>query len=234
MRRALAQELPRRGARRRAFLFGRHLDEAPAEETRQVALEEGAHRRAEECQPPGAVEPHDQIRLLVDELAVLFLALAQRGFGALARRDVARDADQPRHPPFGIAHRMGALGDPQGAAVGRGHPQLEIEILLALERLDQRGVQGGPVVGMHELDERRAEQGSGGLGVAEESREPIGNEDGVGREIPLPDHAVRGALSEHQALLAIAQMPPGVPVAAVGVDNARNAALLAARILGVG
>jgi 5-(carboxyamino)imidazole ribonucleotide mutase len=33
------------------------------------------------------------------------------------------------------------------------------------------------------------------------------------------------------ALLAIAQMPPGVPVACVGVDNARNAAVLAARIL---
>jgi 5-(carboxyamino)imidazole ribonucleotide mutase len=34
------------------------------------------------------------------------------------------------------------------------------------------------------------------------------------------------------ALLAIAQMPPGVPVATVGVDNAKNAAVLAARILG--
>jgi 5-(carboxyamino)imidazole ribonucleotide mutase len=33
------------------------------------------------------------------------------------------------------------------------------------------------------------------------------------------------------ALLAIAQMPPGVPVATVGVDNAKNAAILAARIL---
>jgi phosphoribosylcarboxyaminoimidazole (NCAIR) mutase len=33
------------------------------------------------------------------------------------------------------------------------------------------------------------------------------------------------------ALLAITQMPPGVPVAAVGVDNARNAAVLALRIL---
>jgi 5-(carboxyamino)imidazole ribonucleotide mutase len=33
------------------------------------------------------------------------------------------------------------------------------------------------------------------------------------------------------ALLAIAQMPPGVPVACVGIDNARNAAVLAARIL---
>ncbi len=33
------------------------------------------------------------------------------------------------------------------------------------------------------------------------------------------------------ALLAIAQMPPGVPVACVSVDGARNAAILAARIL---
>jgi len=28
------------------------------------------------------------------------------------------------------------------------------------------------------------------------------------------------------------QMPPGVPVASVGVDGAKNAAILAARILG--
>jgi 5-(carboxyamino)imidazole ribonucleotide mutase len=33
------------------------------------------------------------------------------------------------------------------------------------------------------------------------------------------------------ALLAIAQMPPGVPVACVGVDAAKNAAVLAAQIL---
>jgi 5-(carboxyamino)imidazole ribonucleotide mutase len=33
------------------------------------------------------------------------------------------------------------------------------------------------------------------------------------------------------ALLAISQMPPGVPVATVGVDNAKNAAVLAVRIL---
>lgn len=33
------------------------------------------------------------------------------------------------------------------------------------------------------------------------------------------------------ALLAIAQMPPGVPVAAVAIDGARNAGVLAARIL---
>ena len=33
------------------------------------------------------------------------------------------------------------------------------------------------------------------------------------------------------ALLAIAQMPPGVPVATVGIDAAKNAAVLAAKIL---
>jgi len=35
------------------------------------------------------------------------------------------------------------------------------------------------------------------------------------------------------ALLSIVQMPAGIPVATVGVGNAKNAALLAARILGV-
>ncbi len=41
-----------------------------------------------------------------------------------------------------------------------------------------------------------------------------------------------GALQGIDALLAIAQMPPGVPVAAVGIDGAKNAAHLAIRILG--
>ena len=40
-----------------------------------------------------------------------------------------------------------------------------------------------------------------------------------------------GALNGLDALYAIVQMPPGVPVACVGIDNARNAAVLAAQIL---
>lgn len=40
-----------------------------------------------------------------------------------------------------------------------------------------------------------------------------------------------GTLGGIDALLSIAQMPPGVPVAAVGIDNARNAAHLALRVL---
>jgi len=35
------------------------------------------------------------------------------------------------------------------------------------------------------------------------------------------------------AILSIVQMPPGVPVACVGLDNARNAAILAAQIIGI-
>jgi phosphoribosylaminoimidazole carboxylase PurE protein len=47
--------------------------------------------------------------------------------------------------------------------------------------------------------------------------------------VPLTSRtSVAGGLD---ALLSIAQMPPGVPVACVGVDNARNAAVLAARII---
>jgi 5-(carboxyamino)imidazole ribonucleotide mutase len=48
--------------------------------------------------------------------------------------------------------------------------------------------------------------------------------------VPLTSRtSIAGGLD---ALLSIAQMPPGVPVACVGVDNARNAAVLAARIIG--
>lgn len=40
-----------------------------------------------------------------------------------------------------------------------------------------------------------------------------------------------GTLGGFDALLSTVQMPPGVPVATVGIDNARNAAFLAARIV---
>ena len=43
-----------------------------------------------------------------------------------------------------------------------------------------------------------------------------------------------GVLAGLDAALASLQMPPGTPVAVVAIDGARNAALLAARILGTG
>ena len=56
----------------------------------------------------------------------------------------------------------------------------------------------------------------------------------VAAHFPLPVIGVPlkgGALSGLDALYATVQMPAGVPVATVGVDNVRNAALLALQIL---
>ena len=49
--------------------------------------------------------------------------------------------------------------------------------------------------------------------------------------IGVPLRSSKSVLDGLDALLSITQMPPGVPVAAVGVDSARNAAVLAQRIL---
>lgn len=49
--------------------------------------------------------------------------------------------------------------------------------------------------------------------------------------IGVPLRSSKSVLDGLDALLAIAQMPPGVPVACVSVDGARNAGILAARIL---
>jgi phosphoribosylaminoimidazole carboxylase PurE protein len=51
--------------------------------------------------------------------------------------------------------------------------------------------------------------------------------------IGVPLRSSKSVLDGLDALLSIVQMPPGVPVACVSVDGAKNAAVLAARILGV-
>jgi phosphoribosylaminoimidazole carboxylase PurE protein len=51
--------------------------------------------------------------------------------------------------------------------------------------------------------------------------------------IGVPLRSSKSVLDGLDALLSIVQMPPGVPVACVGVDSSRNAAVLAARILGL-
>ena len=50
--------------------------------------------------------------------------------------------------------------------------------------------------------------------------------------IGVPLSSSLSAAGGLDAILSVVQMPPGVPVAAVGLDNARNAAHLALRILG--
>jgi 5-(carboxyamino)imidazole ribonucleotide mutase len=49
--------------------------------------------------------------------------------------------------------------------------------------------------------------------------------------IGVPLTSAKSIAGGLDAVLSIVQMPPGVPVACVGVDSARNAAVLAARIL---
>ena len=52
--------------------------------------------------------------------------------------------------------------------------------------------------------------------------------------IGVPLTSSKSALGGLDAILAIVQMPPGVPVACVSLDGARNAAILAAKILAQG
>lgn len=51
---------------------------------------------------------------------------------------------------------------------------------------------------------------------------------------PVIGVPVSAKLEGMDALLSIAQMPPGIPVAAVGIDNGKNAAMLAMQILAIG
>ena len=52
--------------------------------------------------------------------------------------------------------------------------------------------------------------------------------------VPVIGVPIKGMLDGLDALLSIVQMPPGIPVATVGVNGAMNAAILAVQILSVG
>ncbi|MDD4747454.1 MAG: 5-(carboxyamino)imidazole ribonucleotide mutase [Salinivirgaceae bacterium] len=52
--------------------------------------------------------------------------------------------------------------------------------------------------------------------------------------VPVIGVPINASLDGVDALLAIVQMPPGIPVATVGIDGAHNAALLAVQMLSVG
>lgn len=49
--------------------------------------------------------------------------------------------------------------------------------------------------------------------------------------LPVIGIPINAGLGGMDALLATVQMPPGIPVATVGIDNSTNAAILAAQIL---
>lgn len=52
--------------------------------------------------------------------------------------------------------------------------------------------------------------------------------------IPVIGVPINASLDGMDALLAIVQMPPGIPVATVGIDGAMNAGILAAQIIASG
>jgi 5-(carboxyamino)imidazole ribonucleotide mutase len=51
--------------------------------------------------------------------------------------------------------------------------------------------------------------------------------------LPVIGVPIKVSLEGLDSLLAIAQMPPGIPVATVGINGAQNAAILAAEILAI-
>lgn len=52
--------------------------------------------------------------------------------------------------------------------------------------------------------------------------------------LPVIGVPIKGMLDGLDAMLSIIQMPPGIPVATVGVNGAQNAAILAAQMLALG
>ena len=52
--------------------------------------------------------------------------------------------------------------------------------------------------------------------------------------LPVIGVPIKSSLEGMDALLSTVQMPPGIPVATVGIDGGANAAILAAEILAVG
>lgn len=52
--------------------------------------------------------------------------------------------------------------------------------------------------------------------------------------VPVIGVPIKASLDGLDALLAIVQMPPGIPVATVGIDAAQNAAILAVQMMAVG
>jgi 5-(carboxyamino)imidazole ribonucleotide mutase len=110
-----------------------------------------------------------------------------------------------------VRDTLSALGIPSEIVVASAHRTPD-KVLAYIDRAHKEGVQ--VLIGCAGMAAHLA-----GV-IAGHTRLPV-----IG--LPLSG----GILSGLDALLATVQMPPGVPVATVSVDGARNAALLAARIL---
>jgi 5-(carboxyamino)imidazole ribonucleotide mutase len=145
--------------------------------------------------------------------------------------------------PFSLLEEFGEQGPLVGILVGSESDRESMEP--AMQELDERGISHE----FHVLSAHRDPRGVAeyattaalrgvrviicGAGmaaalpgvVASYSELPV---------IGVPLRSSKSVADGLDALLSIAQMPPGVPVACVSIDGARNAAILAARILAQG
>jgi 5-(carboxyamino)imidazole ribonucleotide mutase len=145
--------------------------------------------------------------------------------------------------PFAALEEFGEPGPLVGVLVGSESDREAMEP--ALQELDERGISHEfHVLSAHRDPRAVAEYASiaalrgvrviiAGAGMAAALPGVIASYS----ELPVigvPLRSSKSVADGLDALLAIAQMPPGVPVACVSIDGARNAAILAARILAQG
>jgi 5-(carboxyamino)imidazole ribonucleotide mutase len=142
--------------------------------------------------------------------------------------------------PFGLLEEFGEPGPLVGIVVGSESDREAMEP--AMHELDERGISHEfHVMSAHREPRAVAEYAStaalrglhviiAGAGMAAALPGVVASY----TELPVigvPLRSSKSVADGLDALLSIVQMPPGVPVACVSIDGARNAAVLAARIL---
>jgi 5-(carboxyamino)imidazole ribonucleotide mutase len=84
-----------------------------------------------------------------------------------------------------------------------------------------------------EFSKKAVENGFGAIIAAAGKAAHLAGVLAAGTVLPVIGIPVKSSLGGMDALLATVQMPPGIPVATVAIDGAKNAALLAIQILSV-
>ena len=145
--------------------------------------------------------------------------------------------------PFAIFEEFGENGPLVGILIGSESDRESMEP--AVEELNERGISNElRVLSAHRDPRAVAEYAStaalrglrviiAGAGMAAALPGVVA----AYTELPVigvPLTSSKSVMGGLDALLSIAQMPPGVPVACVSVNGARNAAILAAKILAQG
>src|SRR5919108_164568 len=116
--------------------------------------------------------------------------------------------------------------------VSQAEPHLQEVPFPILEEFEDAGPLVGILIGSEsdqELIEPAAEE-LNERGISNELRILSAHRDPRG----VAEYGSTAALRGVRAIIAIVQMPPGVPVACVSLNGARNAAILAAKILAQG